>query len=104
MSEPLYSAKAHRQRRLPIDASHPGWLVLMGRVLRGTVRLEGAACRGQWRLFDGVDEASRRAAAELCDECPALSECRQWVRSLSAPQKPPGVTAGQYRFRGGGTP
>ena len=102
MSEP-HSAEARRPRRLPIDAGHPGWVMLVGKVLSGSVRLDGALCRGKAKTFDAADEASRRAAVELCSRCPVLNECRLWVASLSPCRRPPGVVGATYRFRGGGT-
>jgi hypothetical protein len=92
-------------RRLPIDAQHPGWLMLMGKMLRDVPRLEGALCADaeRWRLFDaasGPEGPEARAAVALCARCPALNPCRAWVSSLSPPRKPPGITGGQFRQRG----
>lgn len=77
--------------------------------LGGIPVLPGAACKGYSRVFDeppapSVDPdpgatAERIAfALRACQECPALGLCRQWVASLPANQRPPGVVAGEIRL------
>jgi hypothetical protein len=58
-----------------------------------TPHLPGAACRGRWELFD--DRGRQAEAIQLCQSCPALALCRQWVDSLKPSQRPPGVIAGR---------
>lgn len=68
--------------------------------------LAGARCRGRRELFDATisserggttdaAEYAREAAQRLCEQCPALDRCRQWLHSLPPRQRPLGVVAGQ---------
>lgn len=50
--------------------------------LRAVPALPGARCRGRSELFDGADglDGDRtRAAAALCQVCPALTACASWA-------------------------
>lgn len=83
---------------------------LLAELAAGIPALRGARCVGSHELFDAAitaerngrpEEAreardyARRAALELCAQCPALDPCRAWLDSLPAPQRPPGVIAGR---------
>lgn len=65
--------------------------------------LPGARCRGHAELFDrtnGKSQATdtreaRAAALALCQACPALHACREWVDNLPPDERPAGVVAGQ---------
>lgn len=59
--------------------------------------LNGARCRGRFELFDrAVTKADARdAALHICDQCPALDACREWVSGLPTRERPAGVIAGQ---------
>jgi hypothetical protein len=81
-------------RRKTLHAGEP-WLTLVAAILQRAPSLAGAACRGHGRLFEARTDADRAAALALCRRCPALSDCRTWVRSLTKP--PSGVVAGRYR-------
>lgn len=73
--------------------------------LAGSPALPGARCRGKYDLFDEAqpDEAAHvveqrhRQAAGLCQRCPSLDRCAEWLDSLPPRQRPPGVTAGRVR-------
>lgn len=67
--------------------------------------LPGARCRGRHHLFDppsGSEDpettAQRHAQAlGLCEHCPALTRCAEWVASLPPRRRPAGVVAGKVR-------
>ena len=67
--------------------------------------LPGAKCRGRHALFDppalgepaNVVEARHDLALGLCEYCPALSRCRDWLASLPPQRRPVGVIAGTVR-------
>ena len=60
---------------------------------RARRRLDLAACRGQWELFDStrvragrhVLEQARAEALGICAQCPALAACGEWLESLPRP-------------------
>lgn len=64
--------------------------------------LPGARCRGKPHLFDaaGTHEPAATVAQRhqqalgLCDRCPALEPCRQWLDGLPKGRRPEGVVAG----------
>jgi transcription factor WhiB len=62
--------------------------------------LHDAACRGRPGEFDIEDGRRDRAAVtrakEVCQSCPALQDCRDWLASLPRPVRPSGVVAGRY--------
>jgi hypothetical protein len=71
--------------------------------LRAAPALPEALCKGRHREFDAappgtaaeaVAEHAKRAKA-LCATCPELAPCRAWVDTLTALQRPEGVTAGR---------
>jgi hypothetical protein len=67
--------------------------------------LPGAKCRGRHALFDppGISEdpdavaARHEMALSLCEHCPALARCREWLDSLPPRRRPLGVIAGTVR-------
>ena len=72
----------------------------------GAPALPGARCRGRHHLFDpaatGEDpdavEQRHTKALGLCEHCPSLRPCRDWLQSLPRQKKPDGVIAGQIRI------
>ena len=84
-----------RACRIELDA--PPWLVLAAEVLHRVPRLPGALRTGRPMLFDGDDATSRDAAIALCQQCPPLSACSDWLSALPRSRRPPGVVAGRYR-------
>lgn len=91
------------------------WSELAG-ALAGAPSLPGAKCRGRAHLFDPAATseptevvAQRHAQAlGLCQRCPALDACTEWVSSLRPSRRPPGVVAGKVitpmKSRKKGTP
>jgi hypothetical protein len=65
--------------------------------------LAGARCRGCSALFDepapgeSDDIAAMRhlQALGLCEQCPALTRCEDWLDTLTPSRRPEGVIAGQ---------
>ncbi|BDB45391.1 hypothetical protein [Mycobacterium kiyosense] len=74
-------------------------------VIAGAPSLPGARCRGRHHLFDAAargehpDVVTQRhtQAVGLCQHCPALAHCGDWLQSLPARKRPDGVIAGQIR-------
>jgi hypothetical protein len=66
-------------------------------------RLPGAACRGNHDLFDlrDLDDPDRADvgadAMAICERCPALAACEQWLASTPPHLRPYGVVAGLVR-------
>lgn len=92
----------------------PEALALLTEILDGVPSLPGAVCP-DWKLTftattDATDPETRdysiATALRICRSCPALQRCRDWLDSLPASQRPPGVVAGQVipRSRPKGTP
>lgn len=50
-----------------------------------------AACGGKWRVLEGDDI---EAAKALCDACPVLDQCREWVLSVPAKEDIGGYKGG----------
>jgi len=80
---------------------------LLGALL-GAPALPGAKCRRRHRLFDEPAEGERPAqvaqrhqmALRLCESCPALAPCEDWVMNRLSPRdRPYGVIAGRVRTR-----
>jgi hypothetical protein len=66
--------------------------------LHGIPPLPGSRCRNQAELFDEYDDpATVEHAISVCQQCPVLSRCREYVESLPARHRPAGVTAGVCR-------
>jgi WhiB family redox-sensing transcriptional regulator len=77
--------------------------------LIGAPHLPGARCRGRPHLFDpaGVNEdasARHAQALGLCQHCPSLTRCAEWLDSLPPQKKPFGVIAGRLRTSAPGRP
>jgi hypothetical protein len=61
--------------------------------------LHDAACRGHPEVFDVADRHDTQAIAQakaVCQSCPALRDCRDWLASLPRAMRPSGVIAGRY--------
>lgn len=73
--------------------------------LLGAPALPGARCRGRSHVFDPaahdedpeVVQQRHTQAVGLCERCPSLNACTDWVASLKPAQRPLGVVAGQVR-------
>lgn len=71
--------------------------------LAGAPTLVGARCRGRGHLFDlaaqGEDPETvaqrHNQAIGLCNHCPALDRCREWIDGLPRGKRPEGVVAGR---------
>jgi len=67
--------------------------------------LPGAKCRSRHTLFDppGLSEDPDTVAARhglalgLCEHCPSLARCQEWLASLPPRKRPLGVVAGVVR-------
>lgn len=82
------------------DLHGPPWVDLTVAILRAAPpKLTAPRCVGKASLFDGdgPDGPRTRRAIELCRQCPALSTCRAWLRSVSPTYRPSGICAGTYR-------
>ena len=65
--------------------------------------LPGARCRDHADLFDyrSSDDPRTASALALCQQCPSLKLCEDWLRSLPGGQRPTGVIAGRiYKGKG----
>lgn len=79
--------------------------------LAGAPSLPGARCRGRHSLFDAAapdenpDSVQQRhtQALGLCQHCPSLTRCADWLDSLPKRKRPPGVVAGQISQTSGRT-
>jgi hypothetical protein len=74
-------------------------------------RLDGAACRDQWSVFDaahGKSDEARKAQADsaaVCKTCPVLGDCRRWADSLDRRDRSGlGVLAGGLPIQPGTPP
>lgn len=68
-----------------------GWLDAIG----AGPDLRDGNCIGKWDIFDDVDLPDE--ALELCEWCPVLQRCRDWVDRLPAAKRPVGVVGGEVR-------
>jgi hypothetical protein len=60
--------------------------------------LRDGLCIWQWDLFDETDDpAAVEHAISLCQQCPVLSRCRDYVESLPPSNRPFGTTAAVCR-------
>jgi WhiB family redox-sensing transcriptional regulator len=74
--------------------------------LIGAPHLPGARCRGRPHLFDPAGAGENATTVEqrhaqalgLCQRCPALDLCAEWLDSLPRQKKPEGVIAGRLRI------
>jgi hypothetical protein len=58
------------------------------------------ACAGRHDLFDSHDAADVAACIEICEHCPVLVACRQFVNALPPAQRPNDcVVAGAVQHR-----
>ena len=81
----------------------PDPTALMAELAIAAPRLDGARCRNLWAAFDppesGEDPEEVRyrhqTALALCQRCPALTPCRDWLDALTPAQRPLGVVAGR---------
>lgn len=64
-----------------------------------------AACHGAWDLLDPPEGQRtawvRDAALALCQACPVVGDCREWVLGLPPSADPGGVTGGMTEYRRG---
>lgn len=86
----------------------PNWNTMRA-LLESIPALPGARCKRRADLFErttGEDRAAgrtttedladaRREALRLCETCPSLHPCREYLQGLPAAQRPRGVIAGQ---------
>lgn len=71
--------------------------------IAGAPTLVGARCRGRSHLFDGAARGEdpetvverHTQAVGLCQLCPALERCQEWVDGLPRSRRPEGVVAGR---------
>ncbi|BBY91307.1 hypothetical protein MGALJ_09760 [Mycobacterium gallinarum] len=89
----------------------------IGALLAGVPDLPGARCAGRWDLYERtvreyrVDgrltrqelETARTTALRLCETCPVLQPCREYLQGLPISHRPPGVIAGQVITTSGRT-
>ncbi len=61
-----------------------GTIKLVGAILRGTLSLPGAACRGRYELYDEVPGQSRGARAQRCELAASSPRSAQFGRCLDA--------------------
>ncbi len=75
------------------------WIAL----LAGAADLPGAACRGRAQEFDADRDGESRdgredrldGAVAICRQCPALTDCADWLDRLPRRRWPTGVVAGR---------
>jgi hypothetical protein len=65
-------------------------------------RLEDARCKGRWDLFDPPADSdpddlayANAAAAQECEQCPAMEACLRWIEGLPKRERPTGIVAGR---------
>jgi hypothetical protein len=74
---------------------HPEDVVidLLARIMRPTVSLPGAACRGKAPMFDAdATPEQREQAAQVCAGCPVAKRCAEW--SAAQPNNVSGILSG----------
>jgi Transcription factor WhiB len=72
---------------------------LLDELAHAIPNLHDAACRATPELFDIADRHDYQGisrAKAVCQSCPALQDCRDWLTSLPRPMRPSGVVAGRY--------
>ena len=85
-----------RPRRRPTTPTP--WCELTAVILDGMPALPNALCRRTPpQLFDGDTDETRATAIAICQRCPEIQNCRQWVATLPQSRRPSGVVAGKYR-------
>lgn len=73
--------------------------------------LSAALCRGNWQLFDSIDENDHLVAREICGECPVLAGCAALLNEVQLANRtvnargagPVGTWAGKLVGRPGGS-
>jgi hypothetical protein len=83
------------------NATITGVLVaeLLDELAHAIPNLHDAACRATPELFDvtnGHDRQGISRAKAVCQSCPVLEDCRDWLTSLPRPVRPSGVVAGRF--------
>jgi hypothetical protein len=71
--------------------------------MSGAPELPGARCMGKAEWFDPAEPYEdpedvryrHDYATRICESCPALSPCGEWLRSLKPSNRPVGVVAGK---------
>lgn len=58
----------------------------------------GAACVGEWKVFDSTDPLDHALARTICWECPALLACRGLLKQVRTSETE-GTWAGQLIYR-----
>jgi hypothetical protein len=81
-----------------VDTGVPDWLLLAADGLAGLPRLDGAACAGRARLFDGRTDRDVVIAVEVCSACPVFELCEGWA---SGQRGLVGVVAGRMHGAAG---
>jgi WhiB family redox-sensing transcriptional regulator len=92
-----------RRRRGRPPAGPAGPEALLAAMLVGAPALPGARCRGRGHLFDppgpgehpDAVQARHHQAVQLCNGCPSLTRCADWLDTLPPRQRPRGVIAGR---------
>lgn len=74
----------------------PDICTLLGLILTGLPRIPEAACKDLPHLFDASTPADTQAAITICNACPELQPCRQWLDTQPKAHRPLGVTAGRH--------
>lgn len=77
----------------------PGWMELVGKILRGVPRFDGVAACSQVdaTIFDGETPEDVAAALVICDSCQVKAECAEWLASQPKWSRPRGVIGGVHR-------
>jgi hypothetical protein len=69
---------------------------LLGAVLDAPRLPSPQLCRGKSAVFDEYEDPELvEYATHLCQSCPALAACGQWLDSLKPARRPRGVVAGR---------
>ena len=74
---------------------------LLHEIVADAPKLDGALCTGRAPDWDAEDPDTVADAIELCQRCPALRRCGDWLDSLPPHKRPAGVTAGQVIMSSG---
>jgi hypothetical protein len=75
----------------------PGWVLLLESMLRQSISLPGALCRGHGGgPFDGSSDDDVAEASAICSRCPEIQRFRDWASSIPK-RKLSGVVAGEHR-------
>jgi hypothetical protein len=92
-ADPEHSESVSLVKRKPAD----DMVSLLCRVLRGSANVPGASCVTNPEAFNvGASPSERALAKRVCQSCPALDACRDW---LATRPNAFGTIAGEYRER-----